>query len=101
METLPTPPDLIHYQGIDLDNPLHAKAYLTAASHFLSAWPTDWSAEKLCSIMIDEDDNNKDEIKPWETIFRDVNPMDDPWLFVEELIRDLADDFVIFLAKNK
>ena len=50
--------------------------------------------------MIDDDDNIKNEITPWETIFRDVNFMDDPWVYAEELIRDLAEDFVIFLSEN-
>jgi len=100
MDTLPPPPAEIQYHPIDLNNPLHAKAYLKAASHFLSSWPKDWSALKLCLTMIDDDDNIKNEITPWETIFRDVNFMDDPWVYAEELIRDLAEDFVIFLSEN-
>jgi hypothetical protein len=113
MDTLPTPPAIIKVnadlsQGLDLRNPLHAKAYLKAASHFLSSWNQEWSAEKLCLVMIadEEDDaamNDRKEILVWSAISNwELHPMDDtdPWYFVEELINGLAEDFLTFLSEN-
>ncbi len=105
METLPPPPALIkitydYAQGLDLRNPIHAAAYLKAASHFLSRWPQDWSAERLCLSMVDEESTDKDLIEPWGCIVKDIHPMDDPLFFVEELINGLAEDFLIFLSEN-
>lgn len=113
MDTLPTPPAIIKVnadfsQGLDLRNPLHAKAYLKAASHFLSSWNQEWSAEKLCLVMIadEEDDaamNDRKEILVWSAISNcELHPMDDtdPWYFVEELIHGLAEDFLTFLSEN-
>jgi hypothetical protein len=105
METLPPPPALIkitydYAQGLDLRDSVHAAAYLKAASHFLSSWPQDWSAERLCLAMIDEESLEKDKVKPWEVLTKDLHPMDDPWLFVEEMINGLAEDFLIFLSEN-
>lgn len=107
MNTLPTPPAIIKIReedfsaGLDLRNPLEASAYLKAASHFLSSWPQEWSAERLCLAMIDEESPDQSFVKPWEVAVRDLHPMDDPWLFVEELINGLAEDFLIFLSENK
>jgi len=113
METLPTPPAIIKIkedlsQGLDLRKPLHAAAYLKAASHFLSSWNQEWSAEKLCLVMIaDEEDeaamNDRKEIVPWDCIAKyELHPMDDsdPWYFTEELINGLAEDFLTFLSEN-
>ena len=108
MDTLPTPPAEIQYHPIDLNNPLHAKAYLKAASHFLSSWPQDWSAEKLfLALIADEEDTcwlaDRQKIVPWEAISKyELHPMDDsdPWNFVEDLINGLAEDFLIFLSEN-
>jgi len=109
MDTLPPPPAIIKIKeedfsaGLDLRNPLEASAYLKAASHFLSSWPQDWSAEQLCLAMIDEESLDKEKVKPWEALTRDLDlhPMDDPLFFVEELINGLAEDFLIFLSENK
>jgi hypothetical protein len=105
MDTLPTPPAVIKMNedfslGLDLRNPLHAAAYLKAASHFLSSWPQDWDAERLCIAMVDEESKEKDLVMPWECIVRDIHPMDDPIFFVEDLINGLAEDFLIFLSEN-
>jgi hypothetical protein len=103
METLTPPPAIIKMNedfsaGLDLRNPTEAAAYLKAASHFLSGWPQDWSAERLCLAMLDEESPDKNQVKLWETLIKDVHPMDDPWLFVEDLISSLAEDFLSFLA---
>ena len=105
MNTLPQPPAIIKMNtdfsaGLDLRNPIEAAAYLKAASHFLSSWPREWSAERLCLAMVDDESADKDLVKPWESLTKDLHPMDDPWLFVEELINGLAEDFLIFLSEN-
>jgi hypothetical protein len=106
MNTLPPPPAIIKMNtdfsaGLDLRNPIESAAYLKAASHFLSSWPQDWSAERLCLAMIDEESPDKDLVKPWEALTKDLHPMDDPLFFVEELINGLAEDFLIFLSEHK
>jgi len=108
--TLPPPPAVIKIKedfsrGLDLGNPLHAKAYLKAASHFLSSWPQHWDAERLCLALIaDEEDvgamGDRGQINFWSSIIKDVHPMDDPHNFVETLIDNLAEDFIIFLIDN-
>jgi len=50
--------------------------------------------------MIDEESPDKDLVKPWEALTKDLHPMDDPLFFVEELINGLAEDFLIFLSEN-
>jgi hypothetical protein len=106
MDTLPPPPAVIkvsydYAQGLDLRDPIHAAAYLKAASHFLSRWPQEWEAETLCLALIaDEEDESafadRQKIVPWEVISNhSLHPMDDsdPWHFVEDLINRLAEDF--------
>lgn len=113
MDTLPPPPAVIkvsydYAQGLDLRNPIHAAAYLKAASHFLSSWPQEWEAGKLCLALIaDEEDESafadRQKIVPWDVFARSpAHPMDedDPWHFVEDLINGLAEDFLIFLSET-
>jgi len=105
MNQLPQPPDLIKVNtdfsaGLDLRNPIEAAAYLKAASHFLSSWPQDWSAEQLCLAMIDEESPDRSKVLLWETIVKDFHPMDDAFLSVEQFIDGLAQDFVMFLAEQ-
>lgn len=111
METLPQPPAVIKIKedfsrGLDLSNPLHAKAYLKAASHFLSSWPQDWDAERLClAIIADEDEGgaqweDHQKVNFWSGIENSVHPMDNPFTFVEDIITNLAEDFLIFLTEN-
>jgi hypothetical protein len=98
--------DYIH---IDTRNPLHAEAYLIAAGHFLSKWPQDWNAERLALALladeysVDNQQEDQKQIKAWEAISKfELNPMDDasPFAFVEELINNLAEDFVGFHTKH-
>jgi hypothetical protein len=103
---LPEPPAIIRLNedfsaGLDLRHPIQAAAYLKAASHFLAGWPQDWSAERLCLAMIDEESPDQKDVKPWECVVKDLHPMDDPFLFVEELISSLAEDFLVFLSDNR
>ena len=94
-----------HYltNGVDLRIPLHARAYLKAASHYLSSWPQDWSAERLSlAIMADEDEpesqalKDRQEVKVWEVLENSIDPMEDAGLYVETMIADLAEDFILF-----
>jgi hypothetical protein len=94
-----------HYltNGVDLRIPLHARAYLKAASHYLSSWPQDWSAERLSlAIMADEDEpesqalKDRKEVKVWEALENSIHPTEDAGLYVETMIADLAEDFILF-----
>ena len=87
--------------GLDLRNPIEAAAYLKAASHFLSSWPQHWDAERLCLALIDEESTDKNEIRLWKALIKDIHPMDNPYLYVEEFIDGLAGDFLSFLSENK
>jgi hypothetical protein len=111
METLPNSPAVIKIKedfshGLNLNNPLHAKAYLKAASHFLSSWPQDWDAERLyLAIIADEDEDvfadDHKQINFWHGISENaVHPMDNPFTFLEDIITNLAEDFIIFLTEN-
>ena len=106
MKLPPEPPAIIKLNedfsaGLDLRKPVQAAAYLKAASHFLAGWPQDWSAERLALAMIDEESPDQKDVKPWECIVKDLHPMDDPFLFVEEIISSLAEDFLVFLSDNR
>lgn len=89
------------FQRIDASEPLHAAAYLKAASHFLSSWPSEWDAETLALALVDEESPNQVEVRLW-------NPMkvmaacedSDPHLFTDEQIVNLAEDFLSFLEEN-
>ena len=112
METLTQSPALIKIKedfshGLNLNNPLHAAAYLKAASHFLSSWPQEWDAERLClAIIADEDEGGKrwedhEKVNFWHGISEDAaHSMEDPFMFLESIINNLAEDFIIFLTDN-
>ena len=99
----------MHHIHIDTNNALHNDAFLLAAGHFLSKWPQDWSAERLTiALLADEDSEanqqeDQKQIEVWEVIAKmEMHPMDDtsPLTFVEELINNLAEDFVGFHIKH-
>jgi len=107
LKQLPEPPPIIKVNedfthGLDLRNPIHAEAYLKAASHFLSSWPQEWSAETLCLALLaeDEDDENfanQKEIFPWDAIEKSSSFQTEGGnLFLEQIINSLAEDFVKF-----
>ena len=94
--------------GLDLRNPIEAAAYLKAASYFLSSWPQHWDAERLCLALIDEESTDKNEVRLdknevrlWDALIKDMHPMDNPYLYAEEFINGLAEDFLSFLSENK
>jgi hypothetical protein len=106
---LPEPPAIIKVNedfsnGLDLRNPIHAKAYLKAASHFLSNWPQEWDAETLCLALLaeEEDDEqnlaNQKKIFPWEAIQNSsCFATEGEYFFLEQIICYLAKDFIDFL----
>lgn len=47
---------------IDLSNPIHADAFLITAGHFLTKWPTEWSAQTLKDIMAGEESEDWDDL---------------------------------------
>lgn len=87
---------------IDTRNPLHAKAYLRAAGHFLTGWPKDWSAEQLALALVDEESTEKDKIHLWQPAERQaLSEGDDPYLYTDELITCLAEDMIDLLEENR
>jgi hypothetical protein len=105
MNQLPQPPALIKIksdfsQGIDTRNPIHAAAYLRAASHFLSGWPQEWDAETLTLALVDEESPNQKEVKLWNAVELNISRDDDPYLESDSLISDLAESFITFLEEN-
>jgi len=85
---------------LDTSNPIHAKAILRAASHFLSSWDQSWDAEKLALVIIEENHPEQNKVVIWEPIQRAAGN-EDPYWYVQELIFDLAESFVDFLEENK
>ena len=87
---------------LDLSDPLHARAYLKAASFYLSGWPQEWDAETLASTLVFEDDPQQPKIKLWNPIKEMAADEDtDPYLKSDSMICDLAEEFVMFLPENQ
>ena len=112
-ETLNTPPQLIKINddfscGIDLRDPVHSKAYMLAAGHFLSSWPQEWDAETLALALLAEEDvesdekafANQKEIVVWGVLERDPEFQSyQGHMYLENLINNLAEDFVRFASE--
>lgn len=89
------------FQHIDTSEPLHAAAYLKAASHFLSGWPQEWDAETLALALVDEESPNQVEVRLWNTMkVMAASEDSDPYLFTDGQIVNLAEDFLSFLEEN-
>lgn len=107
MSTLPPPPAIIKIGddfscGLDLRDPIHASAYLRAASHFLSYWPQDWSAERLCLALVDEESPDQKKVYLWGVLEREAANDDvDPHLYTDEFICDVAEDLLKFAKENQ
>ena len=88
---------------LDLDNTIHADAFLMAAAHHLSRWPREWTAQQLESaILADEYEDiegmeKQKEIGIWEPIDRWC---ENSWQ-LHTLIEDLALDILDFLSLHK
>jgi hypothetical protein len=105
MNQLPQPPALIKIksdfsQGIDSRNPIHAAAYLRAASHFLSGWPQEWDAETLTLALVDDESPNQKQVKLWQAVEKHTSLRDDPYLESDSLISDLAESFILFMEEH-
>lgn len=85
---------------LDTSNPIHAKAILRAASHFLSSWDQNWDAEKLALVLVEEEHPEREKVLIWDAIQRAAGN-EDPYWYVQELIFDLAESFVDFLEENR
>ena len=107
MNALPPPPAIIKINddfsaGLDLRNPIHAAAYLKAASHLLSSWPQDWSAERLCLALVDEESDDQKQVTLWAALERIASEDDtDPHLYTDTMICDIAEDFLKFAKENQ
>jgi hypothetical protein len=84
----------------DTRNPIHAKAFLRAAGHFLSSWEQSWDAEKLALVLVTEEHEEQNKVVIWQAI-QIAAGNEDPYWHVQELIFDLAESFVDFLEENK
>ena len=112
-ETLNTPPQLIKINsdltsGLDLRDPSHSKAYLSAAGHFLSSWNQEWDAETLALALLAEEESEEDEeafanqkeIVVWYALERDPEFQSyQGHMYLENLINNLAEDFVRFASE--
>jgi hypothetical protein len=82
---------------LDTRNPIHAKAIILAAGHFLSKWPQDWDAETLMMALVDEDSPNQCEVLIWQPIKNAAGDNEDPYLYVSSLIDGVAEDMIDLL----
>jgi len=85
---------------LDTSNPLHAKAFLRAASHFLCSWDQNWDAEKLALVLVEEEHPERKEVLVWHAVEM-IAGNEDPFEYSYDLIRDLAESFVDFLEENR
>lgn len=85
---------------LDTRNPVHAKAYLRAASFFLSGWPQEWSAETLALALVDEENPNQKRVLLWNPLKNNCGHWKDPFLYADQMICDLAESFLEFLEEN-
>jgi len=91
---------------IDTRDPRHAAAYTLAAGHFLSELGGYRGMELETLLNLNEDDATPEELEKrskivlW-SIFEDsqeIHPMDNPYLFIADLIEILALDILNFNA---
>lgn len=94
----------IMIQAIDTRNPRHAAAYTLAAGHFLS-YLGGYSGQELEALLnLDEDYASPEELEQrskitlWSAFENPPHPMDDPYLYVADLIENLALDILNFNA---
>jgi len=106
---LPDPPALIKITSdyraeLDLRKPVHARAYLLAAGRFLSNWPKDWSAERLCLALLTEEGEDAFEdqkmIALWDGLTSTFGPEEEDFYFLTEgTISDIAEEILEFLTE--
>jgi len=89
------------YFELNTSTPRHAKAYLIAASHFLSGWPQEWSAERLALALVDEESPDQKKVNVWDAVTHYAASIDsDPFLQADSLACDLAENLLTFLDEN-
>jgi hypothetical protein len=88
----------------DTRDPRHAAAYALAAGHFLSDLGG-YSGQELETLLnLDEDEATPEELEKrskitvWSVFENSPHPMDDPYLYVADLIENLALDILNFNA---
>ena len=91
-------------------NTLQDKAYKTAASFYLSSSHDDWSGDRLRkAILASPDDDNKEaladqqQLVVWHPIEQHICAncsMDDPNVELDELIENLANEFMHFVKNS-
>jgi len=91
----------------DTRDPRHAAAYTLAAGHFLSSLGG-YSGEELETLLnLDEDEATPEELAKrskiilWGVFERGCHSMEDPYLYVADLIEMLALDFLNFEERFK
>jgi len=82
---------------LDISNPIHADAFLTAASNYLTEWPDGWTAQTLRDVLAEgePDEDADDVITIWEP-FENYAMID-----VLELIEDTARSSLKLLKRYK
>ena len=100
--------ETLSFFHIDTRNPLHAKAYLRAASFYLSSWPQEWDAETLALALLESDETegkyreHQLKIRLWNPVYAiAAGESECPYLVTERFICDLAEEFVLFVQENK
>jgi hypothetical protein len=89
---------------IDTRDPRHAAAYTIAAGHFLSELGGYRGMELETLLNLDEDDATPEELEKrskiilWSVFENSPHPMDNPYLFIADLIEILALDILNFNA---
>jgi 5-enolpyruvylshikimate-3-phosphate synthase len=89
-------PENFKFEG-DLE--FDSAAYLLAAGYFLHSWPDSWTGERLAMALLMEDGDigieEQMQVKVWYPLMEYcVNQKKNPFLFAEEQISSLAEDFL-------
>jgi len=91
---------------ININNPFHAAAFKFAAGHFLSDLGGLSGKELYIYLQLDEDDATEEELEKRSRIIivksieKGAPPMEDPYLYVFDLIETLAQGVLNFREEN-
>jgi hypothetical protein len=97
---------ITEYVTLDLRLPLHSQAYTEAAGFYLSFWPQEWSAEKLCLTLLAEEEDehfpDQKQIRFWEPIEKSCEANgEEVAISTEEFISQLAESMVMLAERHK
>lgn len=89
-------PENFKFEG-DLE--FDSAVYLLAAGYFLHSWPDHWTGERLAMALLMEDGDigieEQMQVKVWYPLMEYcINQKKNPFLFAEEQISSLAEDFL-------